>query len=332
MLSSSIKIRERILNSTDENLKASYSDWVQKKEKLTTVLSMSTSLVAVFIPILLFPGIVGRLFREFAVTLTVAIAVSMVVSLTTTPMMCAVLLKPKSAQQLAASSRWQRLRAWFARASQRLNRAMSRGYRKSLAFALRWQWITLAILAGVVTVMAFAPVFRGLDFFASTSDVHGGRFFLPSDAVFALGALTHLPLRPLAYVAVGVAPLVTTVALFRYLRDGGSARLTEASAAIMLSMLLAGSSHAWPWYVLWYLAFAATIPSSGYGRWAMGMALAMPYPLLAWTIWPYASELKKFFLHRSWLTGSPAFLASFSANSATSSSRKWRRMRSGRSG
>src|SRR5215468_10775196 len=58
-----------------------------------TVISMSMSLVAVFIPILLMAGIVGRLFREFAVTLSVAILVSLVVSLTTTPMMCAKLLK-----------------------------------------------------------------------------------------------------------------------------------------------------------------------------------------------------------------------------------------------
>ena len=58
-----------------------------------TVLTISISLVAVFIPLLLMGGIVGRLFREFAVTLSVAIAVSMVVSLTTTPMMCAHLLK-----------------------------------------------------------------------------------------------------------------------------------------------------------------------------------------------------------------------------------------------
>ncbi len=58
-----------------------------------TVLSMSTSLIAVFIPILLMGGIVGRLFREFAVTLSVAIVVSLVVSLTTTPMMCARFLK-----------------------------------------------------------------------------------------------------------------------------------------------------------------------------------------------------------------------------------------------
>jgi multidrug efflux pump len=61
-----------------------------------TVLSMSTSLIAVFIPILMMPGIVGRLFREFAVVLSVAIVVSLFVSLTTTPMMCARFLKHES--------------------------------------------------------------------------------------------------------------------------------------------------------------------------------------------------------------------------------------------
>src|SRR5262249_60469602 len=58
-----------------------------------TVLSMSVSLVAVFVPILLMGGLVGRLFREFAMTITIAIVISLVVSLTTTPMMCAVLLR-----------------------------------------------------------------------------------------------------------------------------------------------------------------------------------------------------------------------------------------------
>jgi multidrug efflux pump len=64
-----------------------------------TVLSMSTSLIAVFMPILLMGGIVGRLFREFAVTLSMAIAVSMVVSLTATPMMCSVFLKSKDEEK-----------------------------------------------------------------------------------------------------------------------------------------------------------------------------------------------------------------------------------------
>ncbi len=65
------------------------------KEIGFTVLSMSTSLIAVFTPILLMGGIVGKLFREFAVTLSVAIAVSLLVSLTTTPMLCARFLKSR---------------------------------------------------------------------------------------------------------------------------------------------------------------------------------------------------------------------------------------------
>ena len=64
-----------------------------------TVLSMSTSLVAVFIPLLLMGGIVGRLFREFAVTLSVAIGVSLLVSLTTTPTMCAKFLRPEKTEK-----------------------------------------------------------------------------------------------------------------------------------------------------------------------------------------------------------------------------------------
>ncbi len=61
-----------------------------------TVLSMSVSLIAVFIPILLMGGIVGRLFREFAMTISIAIIISLVISLATTPMMCAVLLRSHS--------------------------------------------------------------------------------------------------------------------------------------------------------------------------------------------------------------------------------------------
>ncbi len=63
-----------------------------------TVVSMSLSLIAVFLPILLMGGIVGRLFQEFAVTLSLAILVSLVLSLTTTPMMCALLLRPEAEQ------------------------------------------------------------------------------------------------------------------------------------------------------------------------------------------------------------------------------------------
>src|SRR5207237_86264 len=69
------------------------------REIAFTVLSMSISLIAVFIPILLMGGIVGRLFREFSVTLAISIAISLVVSLTTTPSMCAKFLRSHAEQR-----------------------------------------------------------------------------------------------------------------------------------------------------------------------------------------------------------------------------------------
>ena len=69
------------------------------RRSASTIFTISMSLIAVFIPILLMGGIVGRLFREFAVTLSTAIIVSMVISLTTTPMMCAHLLKPEKGEK-----------------------------------------------------------------------------------------------------------------------------------------------------------------------------------------------------------------------------------------
>jgi multidrug efflux pump len=88
-----IVVIENIARHMEGGMKPFAATMLGAKEIGFTVLSMSASLVAVFIPILMFPGIVGRLFREFAVTLTVAIVVSMFVSLTTTPMLCARFLK-----------------------------------------------------------------------------------------------------------------------------------------------------------------------------------------------------------------------------------------------
>ena len=89
-----------------------------------TVLSMSISLIAVFIPILLMGGILGRIFREFAVTLSVAVAISLVVSLTTTPAMCAKLLSPRTK---AAGT------IWIYRASETPSTACTTGTRAASA-------------------------------------------------------------------------------------------------------------------------------------------------------------------------------------------------------
>jgi multidrug efflux pump len=101
-----------------------------------TVLSISISLVAVFIPLLFMGGIVGRLFREFAVTLSTAIVVSMIVSLTATPMMCAYLLKPEAGQQ---HSRLYQL-------SERAFERLLSGYRTSLHWVLAHGLLTMCVL------------------------------------------------------------------------------------------------------------------------------------------------------------------------------------------
>jgi multidrug efflux pump len=123
------------------------------KEIGFTVLSISVSLVAVFIPILFMGGIVGRLFREFAVVLSVAITVSLVISLTTTPMMCAYLLKhrPKSEQ------------SWLFAVSEWIFDSVLRGYEASLRVVLRYQFVTLLITLATVglTVYLYVVIPKG---------------------------------------------------------------------------------------------------------------------------------------------------------------------------
>ena len=106
------------------------------KEIGFTVLTMSTSLIAVFIPLLMMGGIVGRLFREFAVTLSTAILVSMLISLTTTPMMCAHLLKPHNGEKHGP----------IYRASERFFDGMLNVYRHSLLWVLDNSGLMLVVL------------------------------------------------------------------------------------------------------------------------------------------------------------------------------------------
>lgn len=100
-----IVVLENITRHIEQGVPPRKAALIGSKEIAFTVLSMSISLIAVFIPILLMGGMVGRLFREFAVTLAVAIMMSLVISLTTTPMMCATLLKGGTKRH-GAAYRW----------------------------------------------------------------------------------------------------------------------------------------------------------------------------------------------------------------------------------
>jgi multidrug efflux pump len=120
-----------------------------------TVLSMSLSLIAVFIPILLMGGIVGRLFREFAVVLSVAILISLVVSLTTTPMMCALLLKPAPPGPRGRLFRWSEQGfAWL----------LAR-YEVTLAWALRHRPLTILVLFATICLNVILYVLVPKGFF-----------------------------------------------------------------------------------------------------------------------------------------------------------------------
>jgi multidrug efflux pump len=120
-----------------------------------TVLSMSTSLVAVFIPILLMAGLVGRLFREFAVTLSTAIAVSLVVSLTATPMMCAKFLRPMEKQKHGR----------LYRASERAFNWVLDTYSVALRWVLRHQPLTLLITIATACLSIYLYVIVPKGFF-----------------------------------------------------------------------------------------------------------------------------------------------------------------------
>ena len=125
------------------------------KEIGFTVLSMSLSLIAVFIPILLMGGIVGKLFREFAVTLSVAIAVSLLVSLTTTPMLCARFLKSRD------ESRHGRIY----RASEGAFNWLHNEYAGGLRWVLRHQWLMLCVVFATVALNVYLFIIVPKGFF-----------------------------------------------------------------------------------------------------------------------------------------------------------------------
>ena len=120
-----------------------------------TVLSMSTSLIAVFIPILLMGGIVGRIFKEFALTLSVAVLISMVVSLTVTPMMCSRLLRQEKGRK----------HNWFYRFSEAAFDSLHDSYASSLRWVLRNQLLMLGVTMGTVCLAIYLYVVIPKGFF-----------------------------------------------------------------------------------------------------------------------------------------------------------------------
>ncbi|MGA9091766.1 MAG: multidrug efflux RND transporter permease subunit [Bradyrhizobium sp.] len=151
-----IVMLENITRYVEEGEKPLAAAFKGAKEIGFTIVSISVSLVAVLIPLLLMGGIIGRLFREFAVTLTMTIFVSMVVSLTLTPMMCSRFLRSH-----AEAPKHGRFYQW----SERGFDAMLRGYERGLDIAMRWRLTTLTIFFATLALSIYLFVIIPKGFF-----------------------------------------------------------------------------------------------------------------------------------------------------------------------
>ncbi len=172
-----IVVMENITRHLESGMAAMAAALQGAKEIGFTVFSISVSLIAVFIPILMMGGIVGRLFREFAVTLSTAILVSMVISLTTTPMMCAHLLKPHDEEKHGRLYRW----------SEWVFDIQLRFYRRTLHWALDNPvlLLTTLMLIVVLNVLLVIKVPKGFFPQQDTGAIVGG-VQGPQDASFPL--------------------------------------------------------------------------------------------------------------------------------------------------
>ncbi len=150
-----IVVLENVMRHVEGGMKPYQAALLGAREIGFTVVSMSTSLIAVFIPILLMGGLVGRLFREFAVTLSAAIAVSLVVSLTTTPMLCARFLKAHDPGSHGALYRMSE-NGWL---------WMNRTYKKTVGWVLRHQRLTFAVAILMVGVNVWLYIIVPKGFF-----------------------------------------------------------------------------------------------------------------------------------------------------------------------
>jgi multidrug efflux pump len=147
-----VVVLENIVRHLDEGLAPREAALLGSAEVGFTVVSMSMSLIAVFIPILLMPGTVGLVFHEFAVTLSVAILISMVISLTITPCMCAYLLKDRT--HLESRARWA---VWSETAFERFKQVYGRTLRPVLDHTMLVGLVLIGLIVGNVFLFKLLP-------------------------------------------------------------------------------------------------------------------------------------------------------------------------------
>ena len=171
-----IVVMENVTRHIENGVKPMQAALLGAREVGFTVISMSLSLVAVFLPFQFLGGIIGRLFKEFTVTLSVAILISLVISLTTTPMMCARLLGRERHKKPNA----------FARSFESNFESMRLGYERTLGFALNHPLLTLLSLIATIFLNFYLYTAIPAGFFPQqdTGQLQGG---MRADATASFG-------------------------------------------------------------------------------------------------------------------------------------------------
>ncbi|MGE8588476.1 MAG: efflux RND transporter permease subunit, partial [Alcaligenes sp.] len=183
-----------------------------------TLLSLTISLIAVLIPLLFMSDVIGRLFREFAITLAVAILLSLFISLTLTPMMCARMLKPSAEQKHGRFTTW---------AGVQMDRVIH-AYDKGLVFVLRHQRLTLLVAVGTVALTGLLYVVVPKGFFPQ-QDTGLIQVITQGPQTASFGAMSRLQQEAAAIVLED--PDVDTVTSFIGV-DGSNATLNNGRMQI----------------------------------------------------------------------------------------------------
>src|SRR5258705_3221546 len=182
-----------------------------------TIVSITLSLIAVFIPLFLMGGYVGLLFREFAITVSVALVLSLLISLTLTPMMCAYLLKPESKEH-----------GWLYRLSERGFDGLLNLYEAGLKIVLRHRFITLMTMLGTIALTGYLYVIIPKGFFPQQDT---GLIIGQSEAAQDISFQAMLERQQAMQDAIMRDPAVDTVGAAVGAR-GGDYTLTDGSVAL----------------------------------------------------------------------------------------------------
>lgn len=217
-----IVVLENISRHVEAGMPRFQAAIVGAREVGFTVISMSLSLIAVFIPILLMGGIVGRLFREFAITLSVAIVVSLVISLTTTPMMCARLMRPQPSKPAGSGRR---------------GGVVARGtriYERSLRWALEHSFAMIMVLFVIIGLNGYLYLAIPKTFFPQqdTGMIQGG---VGADQSMSFAAMT--PKLEAFAKMIRDDPAVDTVTASIGSAGGGGGRGPTAQVSVSLKPL-----------------------------------------------------------------------------------------------